>query len=43
MTMLYRHPEIEELRDITEESEQELEAGKVRSFLYFLMEILDVL
>lgn len=25
---LYRHPEIEELRDITEESEQELEAGK---------------
>lgn len=25
---LYRHPEIEELRDVTEESEQELEAGK---------------
>jgi succinyl-CoA synthetase beta subunit len=25
---LYRHPEIEALRDITEESEQELEAGK---------------
>jgi succinyl-CoA synthetase beta subunit len=25
---LFRHPEIEELRDITEESEQELEAGK---------------
>lgn len=25
---LFRHPEIEELRDVTEESEQELEAGK---------------
>jgi succinyl-CoA synthetase beta subunit len=25
---LYRHPEIEELRDVTEESAQELEAGK---------------
>ncbi|MBD66998.1 MAG: ADP-forming succinate--CoA ligase subunit beta [Halobacteriovoraceae bacterium] len=25
---LYRHPEVEELRDITEESPQELEAGK---------------
>ncbi|MCT4641930.1 MAG: ADP-forming succinate--CoA ligase subunit beta [Bacteriovoracaceae bacterium] len=25
---LFRHPEIEQLRDITEESEQELEAGK---------------
>ncbi|MBC76565.1 MAG: ADP-forming succinate--CoA ligase subunit beta [Halobacteriovoraceae bacterium] len=25
---LFRHPEIEELRDMTEESEQELEAGK---------------
>jgi succinyl-CoA synthetase beta subunit len=25
---LYRHPEIEKLRDVTEESAQELEAGK---------------